>query len=336
MQITGHPPVCSGESRGVRGVRRRASAPAILMDKDLVTMDNKEKNPIEIIQELYPNLSKSQKKISDVLLHKRDIAVFLSIQELCALADVTPATVLRFSRTLGFSGYAELKKSLQAHHHNKMYPLQFRDGMMSAGGGSPDLRAKLDRLMEEEMNLLAGTYQELDFDTLMEAAALLCRAKKIYLAGFGLVLWPVKILEHRLAALQRDSTVLTFENYSLLPSILERATADDVFVLFTFPNYLSTVKGIAQCAQAKGCRIICITDRASAPAAAYAEKLLLCRAENGVHSLSVTAAASLVNVITAAMSAQLDESALHHENMAAMMAEYGTPVSYWQEGTGFR
>lgn len=296
-------------------------------------MDNNEKNPIEIIQELYPKLSKSQKKISDVLLHKRDIAVFLSIQELCALADVTPATVLRFSRTLGYSGYAELKKSLQAHHHNKMYPLQFRDGMMS--GGSPDPRARLDRLMEAEVKLLIETYQNLDFDAIMEAASLLCRAKKIYLAGFGLVLWPVKILEHRLTALQRDSTVLTFENYSLLPSILERAAEEDVFVLFTFPDYLSTIKGIAQCAQARGCKVICITDRAAAPAAACADKLLLCKAENGVHSLSVTAAASLVNVITAAMSAQLDESALHHENMAAMMAEYGTPVSYWQEGTGF-
>ena len=66
------------------------------------------RNPIEIIQELYPSLSKSQKKISDVLLQKRDIAVFLSIQELCELADVTPATVLRFSRVLGYSGYAGL------------------------------------------------------------------------------------------------------------------------------------------------------------------------------------------------------------------------------------
>lgn len=298
-------------------------------------MNNKEKNPIEIIQELYPKLSKSQKKISDVLLNKRDIAVFLSIQELCELADVTPATVLRFSRVLGFSGYAELKKNLQAHHHNKMYPLQFRDGTISAGTNSPDIHAKLDRLMEAEIKLLISTYQELDFHTLMDTAALLCKAKKIYLVGFGLVLWPVKIFEHRLTALQRDSTVLTFENYSLLPSILERATPDDVFVLFTFPNYLSTIKGIAQCARAKGCRIICITDRPSAPAAAYAEKLLLCKADNGAHSLSITAAASLVNVITIAMSTQLDESALHHENMAAMMAEYGTPVSYWRESGEF-
>lgn len=91
------------------------------------------KNPIEIIQARYPKLSKSQKKISDILLQKRDIAVFLSIQELCQLADVTPATVLRFCRELGFSGYAELKKNLQAYHHNKMYPLQFRESAAGAG-----------------------------------------------------------------------------------------------------------------------------------------------------------------------------------------------------------
>ncbi len=293
------------------------------------------RNPIEIIQELYPSLSKSQKKISDVLLQKRDIAVFLSIQELCELADVTPATVLRFSRVLGYSGYAGLKKSLQAHHHNKMYPLQFRPASASGRTGASDLQSYLGRLIKEEMNLLASTYQELDIQTLLEAADLLCRAKKIYLAGFGLVLWAVKIFEHRLTALQRDSTVLTFENYSLLPSILESAVPEDVFVLFTFPNYLSTIKGIAQCAQVKGCKIICITDRPSAPVAAYAEKLLLCKADGGAHSLSVTAAASLVNILAIAMSAQLDASALHHENMAAMMAEYGTPVSYWQEGSEF-
>lgn len=307
-----------------------------ITDPNFTTEGPRGKNPIVIIQELYPKLSKSQKKISDILLQKRDIAIFLSIQELCQLADVTPATVLRFSRVLGFSGYAELKKNLQAYHHNKMYPMQFRDPPVRSGAAAEDTPTSWDKLMEEEIDLLTSTYRQLDRKALMETTELLCGAKKIYLAGFGLVLWPVKIFEHRLTALQRDSTVLTFENYSLLPSILERATPEDVFVLFTFPNYLSTIKGIAQCAQAKGCRIICVTDKPSAPAAAYAEKLLLCNAVSGAHSLSVTAVASLVNIITSEMSARLDTCALRHESMAAMMAEYGTPVSYWQEENEFR
>lgn len=292
-----------------------------------------EKNVIERIEEIYPALSKTQKRIADALIQKGDMVAFLSIQEFCALIGVTSVTVMRFSHKLGYSGYAELKKNLQIYYQNRIYPHVFKYEKAVKENAGNDLNKKLEHTMEAEAQLLISTFQELKPDTIIQAASRLCNAHKIFLVGFGLLLPVVKIFEHRLTTLHRDNIILTFENYSLIPSLIDQAVPEDVFVIFTFPNYLTTIKGIARCAKNKGCQVICITDKPTAPAAVHADLLLLCKANGEIFNLSVTAAISMVNIISTAMVSQMGEPEIESGDTIEQLSEFGSPIRYWDENT---
>lgn len=69
----------------------------------------------ELIREHYTSMSKSQKKLANYVLdHPKDIAL-CSAAELGSKIGISESTVIRFTYTLGFSGYMELQKLIREH-----------------------------------------------------------------------------------------------------------------------------------------------------------------------------------------------------------------------------
>lgn len=56
-------------------------------------------------------LSKAEAKVARV--HQEDPVefAFMTVKEIARVAHVSPPTVVRYCRTIGYSGFAELKKS---------------------------------------------------------------------------------------------------------------------------------------------------------------------------------------------------------------------------------
>ncbi len=64
------------------------------------------------ISSYFPSLSKSEKKVAQLILSSPDEIPKLSINELSLMAGVGESTIIRFSRKIGFSGYQDLKLEL--------------------------------------------------------------------------------------------------------------------------------------------------------------------------------------------------------------------------------
>ncbi|MDU5141096.1 MAG: MurR/RpiR family transcriptional regulator [Paenibacillus dendritiformis] len=64
------------------------------------------------ISSIYPSLTKSEKKVADIVLKDPETAVFYTITDLSKQAEVGDTSVIRFCRKLGYSGYQEFKLSL--------------------------------------------------------------------------------------------------------------------------------------------------------------------------------------------------------------------------------
>jgi DNA-binding MurR/RpiR family transcriptional regulator len=62
----------------------------------------------------YEHLSPSYRKIADFLLKSYDEAAFMGASDLADHLNLDPATVVRFSQRLGYAGYPELLRSIQA------------------------------------------------------------------------------------------------------------------------------------------------------------------------------------------------------------------------------
>ena len=61
------------------------------------------------IESAYDKLTPAARKVADYLRSHCDEAQYLSITELAQACEVAEATVFRFCRALGFSGYNDLK-----------------------------------------------------------------------------------------------------------------------------------------------------------------------------------------------------------------------------------
>jgi DNA-binding MurR/RpiR family transcriptional regulator len=68
----------------------------------------------EIVQSAQDHLTPSQRKTLEYVLDHYDEVAFLSSAALAERIGVSEATVIRLSQSVGFSGFPELRKNLQA------------------------------------------------------------------------------------------------------------------------------------------------------------------------------------------------------------------------------
>ena len=69
------------------------------------------KNIIDEINKRYENLTKSQKIIADFLLENYALVPFETLNEIAHRIGLSTTSLIRFSRTMGYKDYTDLKKS---------------------------------------------------------------------------------------------------------------------------------------------------------------------------------------------------------------------------------
>ncbi|HWP68900.1 MAG TPA: SIS domain-containing protein, partial [Rectinemataceae bacterium] len=176
---------------------------------------------------------------------------------------------------------------------------------------APELRdgaaGMTKRIMDNELKLLSSSYEILNKELLLEAIRYIKDARKIFLVAKGLSLPVAELLQIRLTFLSLDSEILKLDNNVLLPRSLMRASDQDLFIIFTFPNYSQILAEIARCAKLRGSRIITITDKTTSPPACYSNLLLLCHVESTIFYNSMTAPLSIINTLAEMLAIEMRE-----------------------------
>ena len=62
-----------------------------------------------MIESCYPSLSKSERKVADYILQEKGNIIYETLLEISKKIKVGEATILRFVRKIGFSGFQDLK-----------------------------------------------------------------------------------------------------------------------------------------------------------------------------------------------------------------------------------
>ncbi len=264
------------------------------------------RNPLESIQNVYPDLSPTQKRIADLILEEIETICFLRLDEVSQKADVTTVTVIRFVKKLGYESYGAFKKELQNYVQTMIIPKRIVKSEIQNYRDEP-ASSIISRAIQNEFALMSATYEAMPTETLIDAANLLRNARRIFIAGTGLTLAAAEMLLIRLNFLGLDAQILPHDNLTVLPYQLASACPDDVFIIFSFPNYKRFAIDVAKCASSMGCHTICITDKLSSPVASYAEKLLLCQTSSLVYYNSMTMPVSLVTILCTILAVQLSK-----------------------------
>lgn len=132
------------------------------------------------IKQCGEKLTSAERKVTEYILNNSEKTVTISASELAAAVSVAPSAVIRCCKSLGFSGYSELKIALSAEL-SKNKALNYVPYIYPHDGSGEIL----DKIFSANIKTLHDTAEHIDRVTLQKAVDLLSDAKTVYIYGVG-------------------------------------------------------------------------------------------------------------------------------------------------------
>jgi DNA-binding MurR/RpiR family transcriptional regulator len=143
------------------------------------TADAIPKAVLSRIRASFEVLTTSERKVSLYVSEHASTIIYMSLNELAEAIGVSEATVIRFTRAIGFGGFNEMKMALVADTVN---PVQRTvEGIVK----NDDIQTITQKVFESNIQLLQDFQQVLDLRAIEKAVHLLNAANRIAIFGVG-------------------------------------------------------------------------------------------------------------------------------------------------------
>lgn len=132
------------------------------------------------IKEEYSKLTKSEQRVADYFISNYKEAINESTQSIALITNTSPATVIRFVKTMKFEGIQQLKLALASDiDSDRKY---ICDEIIHQKDGLEEIIEKNKRNI---VNSIEKLYALMDMDLMKKAIDAIDSARKIYLFGVG-------------------------------------------------------------------------------------------------------------------------------------------------------
>lgn len=223
------------------------------------------------------NLTKTQKTIAEFILDNSSEACFMTSTEIAERLSVSESSVIRFSRSLGFSGFMDFQKALRKSYQGKVLSISSSITVPSQRAAKASKLGKDSEYLQRHFNNAAQNLETVflnntsaSFD---EAADLIVRARRRYIvASRGnacLGDYFLLYLKHMLPNVETTAS----SSISPIDHICS-ITKEDCLIVFSFPRYSSVDRSTVEMAREAGAKIVLITDKPSALLAPYASVMI--------------------------------------------------------------
>ena len=258
----------------------------------------------EEIQRSLPSLSKSERRVAQVLISTNLVAGMETVARLAENAQVSGPTVLRFVAKAGFPNYLEFQDALRKDISDRVSsPLQLFDSRApktTQHGMLQDAREVFHRGLERTFDRLIASDFEAVIDLLSD------KTRSVYLAGGRFTHHLAEILWGHVAQLRQDVHVLRPGALSPRDRLLDMRRRD-VFVVFDLRRYQGDVVELAEIAKTRQATIILFTDQWLSPIARVAHHVLTCDVEAPSPYDSLVCCLALVEAVVAGVTERRGE-----------------------------
>ncbi len=249
---------------------------------------------LDTMTEQYHSLTRAGKKLANYLFSNAGEAQYLSITSLAEKCGVSEASITRFCRALGLSGYNELKLALARTFRTNEFGDLMEKPEAIAPGDSFDTSCK--KLYASYVTALNETMEQLDEGAFSRAADLLFRAENVYCIGQGSSMVIAAEAYTRFSTVTRKFVAVSNSHSQMITASL--ATEGDVILLFSYSGATREGLEVLQTAQERRVPVILVTHFSNSPAARYAQEILLCGYnENPLQAGSVATKMSQLYII---------------------------------------
>lgn len=238
------------------------------------------------IKRNYPTLSAKEKQIADYILAHPAESVNPSIEELSHSIGISEATLVRFVRKLGFSGYQNFRIALAREsitESRQLYEVEVKD--------SEDV---MDTVFNHTIKVLQETQKIADKNAIHHVADELAKSKSVGLFGLGGSNIAAEDAFHKFIRTGIDCNYASDFHMQLM--LASQTKENDIALLFSHMGSNYDILSIAEELKAHGCRLYVFTSYAASPLARMADEVF---EVSPVHSTAV-AEAFTANIVASA------------------------------------
>lgn len=206
---------------------------------------------------LLPTLSRTEKAIAQALLEKPELICIMTLAELARETDTSDASVVRFCRKMGYTGFTEMKQAfVNALKDSSIMTVE-------AITKEDSVLDNLRKVYKSNMQTLTDTILLADGDVYESAAQALLNAKSIHFFGTGDSAAVCQLFYFKFRRLgipgsaQSDAIMQIIEASNL--------SQGDVAVVVSYEGKSRTILNAMRVAKERGATIICITKMSKSP-----------------------------------------------------------------------
>lgn len=217
-------------------------------------------------------LPPSLARVAAIVRENPSIVIDMTINELAAECSTSVASVVRFCRAIGFSGYAPLRMALATELGKEAAQFSARGAYGSEISDNDSLREAVSKLAALELLAIEETVGQLDFDVLEAAIDDIDRAERILLYGIGASQFIAEDLAHKLLRVGRNAHVITDPHEAIAATVLNAGPT----VAIGFSHSGSTVETVRflRTAHSNGASTVAVTSVKDSPLAVTADHAL--------------------------------------------------------------
>lgn len=250
--------------------------------------------------------SRGHRRIAELIRSAPHECAMLSITDLAERAGVSEATVVRFSRIVGFSGYPDLKNALQQRLMERVSSWKRVEQTLAE---MPDHSSVMDNFVGRQIEYMRLMVERIPDDLIDQAAREISKSQRIWLFGEGAAATPCHALQFWLGRFGLHVQMITSSGRRLFDDVV-RAEKKDCLIMLAFgqstPDEVALLDWTRKC----GATRILITDTMVQARCEKASQVL--QVERGpmgaFHSMAVPVA--LADAITLATARIMGERAV--------------------------
>ncbi|MFW5942016.1 MAG: MurR/RpiR family transcriptional regulator [Chloroflexota bacterium] len=254
----------------------------------------------------FDSLSPKQRALARFLLQNEAALAFYSAGDIAAEVGISPATVVRFARALGYEGYTDLQDAVRATLPPYRTVAERMAERVANGHDDHQLPARVAEVGARTVRTTIAGIAEEELDRMIEA---ILDAEQIKIFGSGLSSAAAILIEYHLVMLGLSARSFLNEGVGQVLH-LAHITSKDLVIVVSIWRYIRSTLEALEVAREAGATCVAITDSPVAQVAGLADHVLIADTEGPAHSRSLSGMVALVDLIAAVIADRRPEASM--------------------------
>lgn len=217
-----------------------------------------------LIKQIYNTMTESEKKIAEYLFNDSSEVYKFSASQLATITGTSAASVVRFSRKLGFKGFQEFKIALAKDESisNEVLEYDYIDT-------NDTIKEVMLKISNKNVQSINDTVALLDKKNIEEAVKIIQNAKNIYIFGVGQSALIGMDLQYKLIRIHKN-VMMSLDSHTQI-SMSANMSEGDVAIGISYSGKTKEVYNSLIKAKEKGAKCVTITKFGNNPIASLGD-----------------------------------------------------------------